>query len=100
MKIRLEDGTGLDLRYLVSDKDRHGNERVYVRRHGRKVRLRDTASVEAFMVAYREALAGPPDAAREVQAVAPGSLRWLVQRYYGCPEFLKLHESTRAKRRA
>ena len=56
MKIRLEDGTGLDLRYLVKDTDRHGNERIYVRRHGRKVRLRDTASVEAFMVDYSEAL--------------------------------------------
>ncbi len=33
-------------------------------------------------------------------AAAPGSLRWLVQSYYGCPEFLGLHESTRAKRRA
>ena len=36
MKIRLEDGTGLDLKYLVSDIDRHGTVRVYVRRHGRK----------------------------------------------------------------
>ena len=37
MKIRLEDGTGLDLKYLVRDTDRHGNERIYVRQHGRKV---------------------------------------------------------------
>ena len=29
-----------------------------------------------------------------------GSLRWLVQNYHGAPEFLGLHESTRAKRRA
>ena len=36
----------------------------------------------------------------KLTAAAPGSLRWLVQRYYGCPEFLGLHESTRAKRRA
>ena len=40
MKVRLEDGTGLDLKYLVKDTDRHGNERVYFRRHGRKVRIR------------------------------------------------------------
>ncbi len=45
MKIRLEDGTGLDLKYLVSDTDRHGTVRVYVRRHGRKVRIRDLATV-------------------------------------------------------
>ncbi len=99
--IQLDDGTGLDLKYLVTDTDRHGNERIYVRRHGRKVRIRELATVEEFMAAYRAALetddrpvTGSPTAA------APGSLRWLVQSYYGCPEFLGLHESTRAKRRA
>ena len=56
MKVRLEDGTGLDLKYLVSDTDRHGTVRVYVRRRGRKVRIRDLATVEEFMTAYRAAL--------------------------------------------
>ena len=56
MKIRLEDGTGLDLKYLVKDTDRHGNERIYVRRHGRKVRIRALGAVEEFMAAYRAAL--------------------------------------------
>ena len=56
MKIRLEDGTGLDLKYLVSDTDRHGNARIYVRRHGCKVRVRDLGTVEEFMAAYRAAL--------------------------------------------
>ena len=50
MKIRLEDGTGLDLKYLVKDTDRHGTVRVYVRRHGRKVRIRELGTVEEFMV--------------------------------------------------
>ena len=49
MKIRTDDGTGLDLKYLVKDTDRHGNVRIYVRRHGRKVRIRDLANVEEFM---------------------------------------------------
>jgi integrase len=100
MKIRLQDGTGLDLRYLVRDTDRHGNERIYVRRHGRKVRIRELATVEEFMVAYRAALERPATRIGDTLAAAPGSLRWLVQSYYGCPEFLGLHESTRAKRRA
>ncbi len=101
MKIRLEDGTGLDLKYLVSDTDRHGNARVYVRRHKRKVRIRALATVEEFMAAYRAALEnGCRPATVNSTAAAPGSLRWLVQSYYGCPEFLGLHESTRAKRRA
>ena len=73
--IQLDDGTGLDLKYLVTDTDRHGNERIYVRRHGRKVRIRELATVEEFMAAYRAALetddrpvTGSPTAA------APGSL--------------------------
>jgi integrase len=100
MKIVLKDGAGLDLRYLVKDTDRHGNERVYVRRHGRKVRIRDVANVEEFMAAYRAALERPATSSGRTLVAAPGSLRWLVQSYYGCPEFLGLHESTRAKRRA
>jgi integrase len=101
MKIQLADGTGLDLKYLVMDTDRHGNERIYVRQHGRKVRIRDLATVEEFMAAYRVALlSGSVEAPPKSTAAAPGSLRWLVTTYYGCPEFLGLHESTRAKRRA
>ncbi len=102
MKIQFLDGTELNnLRYLVKDTDRHGNERIYVRRHGRKVRIRDLATVEDFMAAYRAALDnGPVGEPLKPTAAAPGSLRWLVQSYYGCPEFLSLHESTRAKRRA
>ena len=101
MKIRLEDGTGLDLNYLCKDRDRHGTLRVYVRRHGRKVRIRNLATVEDFMAAYRAALDdAAADSTSTSTTVAPGSLRWLVTSYYGCPEFLGLHESTRTKRRA
>ena len=101
MKICLDDGTGLDLRYLVKDTDRHGNERVYVRRHGRKVRIRELATVKEFMAAYRAALEPRSTVDQSSPtATTPGSLRWLVQAYYACPEYLKLHESTRAGRRA
>ena len=103
MKLRLRDGTGtINLKYLVEDVDRHGNVRLYVRRHGRKIRIRETPGTDEFMAAYRAALDGParPADHPSSQAAAAGSLRWLVQSYYGCPEFLGLHESTRAKRRA
>ncbi len=57
MKIQFLDGTELsNIKYLVSDTDRHGTVRVYVRRHGRKVRIRELATVEEFMAAYRAAL--------------------------------------------
>ena len=90
MKIRLDDGTGLDLKYLVSDIDRHGTVRVYVRRHGRKVRIRELGTVEDFMAAYRAALEcdGYDSLSSTAPRTAPGSLRWLVQSYYGAPEFL------------
>lgn len=32
--------TRIDFPYLMSDRDRHGNARLYVRRHGHKIRIR------------------------------------------------------------
>ena len=100
MKIRLADGTGLDLKYLVSDTDRHGNARIYVRRHGRKIRIRDLATVEEFMAVYRAALENRVARCDPIpSAPAPGSLRWLVEKYCGSANFRQLGESTRAARR-
>ena len=102
MKIRLDDGTGLDLKYLVSDTDRHGTVRVYVRRHGRKVRIRELATVEDFMAAYRAALACGEvgnDSLPIPTAVAPGSLRWLVEHYYQSAEYRGLGKGTRRVRK-
>jgi hypothetical protein len=31
-----------ELPYLERDEDRHGNPRVYVRRHSKRIRLRET----------------------------------------------------------
>ena len=86
MKIRLEDGTGLDLKYLVKDTDRHGNVRIYVRRHGRKVRVRELATVEEFMAAYRAACSDDvASTSLKQNAPGPGSLGWLVQTYLRLP---------------
>ena len=38
----------LDLPYLYPDKDRHGNARLFVRRYGRKVRIREGPDTPAF----------------------------------------------------
>ena len=98
--IWLEDGTGVTRNYLMTDKDRHGNVRVYVRRHGRKVRIRDLATVEEFMAAYRAAMETPNGSVKSLPtAAAPGSLRWLVEKYCGSAKFRQLGESTRAARR-
>ena len=46
MKIALLDGSGLDLKYLLRSKDRHGNVRIYVRRftNGPRIRIRALAN--------------------------------------------------------
>jgi len=94
----------LRLKYIVEDVDRHGNVRVYVRRNGQKTRLRAEIGSPEFVVEYRAALAeleGKREGERErVMAVASqGSLRWLVEKYYGCAEFKQLEERTRRVRR-
>jgi hypothetical protein len=45
----------LDFPFLVVDTDRHGNDRVYVRRSGRKIRVREPMGSQAFYVAYAAA---------------------------------------------
>ena len=103
MRIKLDDGFVIDtksLKYVGADVDRHDNVRVYVRRHGRKARIRDWSSLEAFMAEYRALLSGSEEPAPLKHApAAPKSLRWLFERYYGSTEFLTLEKSTRQARR-
>ncbi len=100
MKIRLGDGCEVNPKYTVVDMDRHGNVRVYVRRHGRKVRIRDLSSVDTFMSEYRMALEGGVHAApNKTVPASQSSLRWLVQQYYTSAEFMALGDSTRRARR-
>ena len=101
MRIKLEDGIVIDtksLKYVGADVDRHDNVRVYVRRYGRKRRIRDWSSLEAFMSEYRALLSGPAPVAAK-RSPSPDSLRWLCERYYGSAEFLMLEEITRKMRR-
>jgi len=49
----------VDLRYIMTDVDRHGLRRIYVRRNGRKIRLRETPGTPEFMRAYNEAITPP-----------------------------------------
>lgn len=107
MKIRLADGSGsIELRHLVEDVDRHGNVRVYFRRKGhRKVRLYSPVGTEAFLSQYREAHGGKDtqestktDDLRRKPA-KPGTLRSLIQQYYGSAEFRGLEGSTQHARR-
>ena len=47
------------IKYVVEDTDRHGNVRLYLRRDGRKVRLRGPLGSPDFWADYHAALADP-----------------------------------------
>jgi hypothetical protein len=46
----------IECRYPVADTDRHGNKRLYVRRSGRKIRIREPLGSQAFAAAYERAV--------------------------------------------
>jgi integrase len=106
VKIRLTDGSGfIELRHLVEDVDRHGKVRVYYRRKGKeKIRLRAPLGTDEFLAQYRGVHGGTtqeptkPDKPARMPA-KPGSLRSLIQQYYGSAEFRGLEGSTQHARR-
>lgn len=90
------------LSYCYEDIDRHGNVRIYVWRGKgyRKKRLRETPGTAAFRAAYDKALATSAVATPPPGSSTPGTLRWLVQRYFAdAPAFKALGDRTRYVRR-
>lgn len=91
------------LKYVVEDTDRHGNVRLYYRRHGRKIRLRGPAGSPEFLADYREAAAGLTERKGEnpnVAKVVPRSVRWLCVQYFKSAMFKELDPRTQKVRRA
>ena len=90
--------------YLERDEDRHGNERFYVRRHGKRIRIREKEGSEAFAKAYAAALEALGDrAAAAITAFnghAKGTLGWLGAKYFASWAFKKLAEKSRNARRS
>lgn len=83
------------LAYVDAYKDRHGKQRFYYRRFGRRIALPGLPGEADFMAAYAQAAAEfsrayPPSAAPKA-----GSFDALAVEYYQSPEFLLLRESTR-----
>ena len=71
----------LDLPYLMADTDRHGNERLFVRRFGRKIQLREKPGTAAFASAYSTALEalGCQETSRPAgRAAAPVGSFWMA----------------------
>lgn len=91
----------LDLPYLVRDVDRHGNVRLFARRNGRKIRIRETPGTAAFAQASAEAMDAleAPAPSRGPQAAPQGTLGWLAARYFECTEFRRLDRQSQTTRR-
>lgn len=96
----------IETKYLIREKDRHGNIRIYFRRKpGRRIRIRAEEGTPEFLLAVAQAARGEtsqPIAKRTatVGRVLPGTLRDLIVAYYKSPEFtLSLEKSTQKARR-
>jgi integrase len=91
------------LRYIFQDRDRHGNERLYVRRNGRKIRIKERWGTTEFLDAYQAALVATETPKVEIARIgAPaerGTFRWLVEQYYRSAEFNQFDDSTKRVRR-
>src|SRR5215510_10307730 len=90
----------LRFRYLVEDRDRHGNIRIYVRVPGRqKVRIRPPFGSEEFLTSYTAAVNDHVSEPRQARDAKAGSFRWLCIKYYASATFKRLDRSTQAWRR-
>ncbi|WP_159964883.1 tyrosine-type recombinase/integrase [Profundibacterium mesophilum] len=98
-----EETMKLRLRYVVEDTDRHGNVRLYYRRHGRKVRLRGPTGSPEFLTDYRRAAAGPKEpksTTKRAGRVRPDTFHWLCTQYYKSSMWAGLDPKTQKTRRA
>src|SRR5262249_26238312 len=87
-------------RYLIEDRDRHGNIRIYVRVPGRKkVRIRAPFGTDRFVAAKKAACAkhGPPPP--QARAARAGSFRHVCVLYYASATFKRLDPATQSWRR-
>lgn len=91
----------IDTKYLIKEKDRHGNVRVYYRKKpGPRIRIREKEGTPEFLRAYVLASQGKSTDPRAIARASrpnnprlkppqPGTLRDLIVRYYKAPEFWK-----------
>lgn len=95
-----------DLPYLERDCDRHGNERIYVRRHGKRIRIREVERTAAFAMAYAAAVEQlgtgySPKLDPRGPAHPERSLGWLGTLYFRSKnDFLKLAKDSQRARRS
>jgi integrase len=92
----------IDFPYLTEERDRHGNIRLYVRRHrrGGRVRIKEKRGTAEFAVAYTAALAELEDGKVSSRRSAPeGTFAWLAASDFASQRFQKLDKRSQATRR-
>jgi integrase len=92
----------LDLPYLMADTDRHGNKRLFVRRFGRKIRIRAKPGSAAFALAYSAAVEALESGARPAvprRGAPAGTFGWLAASYFAAVEFTRLPSVSQSTRR-
>lgn len=95
------------LAYLSVEISRHGKERAYFRRNGRRIRLLarmlddQGAYTPEFMEQYTAALRGDlkPADISTVPTVQEGSFEWLCQQYFASPKFQGFDPATQRDKR-
>jgi hypothetical protein len=93
-----------ELPYLSNEPDRHGNERLYVRRNGKRIRLKEPEGTPAFAKAYSAAvdalaLRAPSTTTQAPATHPPGSLGWLGARYFASRQFAGIAKASQRARR-
>jgi integrase len=95
-----------DLPYLLEDEDRHGKPRLYVRRHGKRIRIREARGTPEFAIAYADAvkaLEKSSDVAMRLAAAEAkkGTMGWLASRYFNeSSEYKSIAVKSRSARRS
>ena len=89
------------LKWVLRDKDRHGNVRYYFRKDRTRpmVRLRGEPDSPEFLQAYNAALAGEASERKVARRLSEEALEWLCRRYYESAAFYQLDVSTQRRRR-
>jgi len=101
-----QDMTEINLPYLSHETDRHGNQKWYVRRHGKRIRVQGEPRSVEFLESYAEGLRAlefrtEATSSRPKRPIAPaaGTLSWLLLEYYQSAEFKNLDDSTQHARK-
>jgi integrase len=94
----------ISLKYISIEHDRHGNDRIYVRLNGRRIRIRETPNTPEFLLAYGAAVDAcglPHEHARRINGriAVPGSLAAIAAKYFASKDFLKLDTTSQRNRR-